>query len=201
MKGSESRVFYLMGASGAGKDLLMRLCRARLREADRCFVAHRYITREPELAGENHIWLHEAEFDKRLRLGAFAMHWCAHGQRYALGEEVNHWLAQGISVLVNGSRAYLPQARELYHHRLIPVLVRVDARTLQQRLQARGRESATQIEARVARAQALEHSLEGTIHRLDNSGDPEQAVQALLALIRGFGLAENPLVDALPADG
>ncbi|MDX5297933.1 MAG: phosphonate metabolism protein/1,5-bisphosphokinase (PRPP-forming) PhnN, partial [Gammaproteobacteria bacterium] len=99
-----ARLFYLMGPSGAGKDALLRHCRQRLMDIP-CLVAHRYITRPPELEGENHIWLPDSEFDARARLGAFAMHWQAHGHRYGIGQEVNHWLDAGTHVLVNGSRA------------------------------------------------------------------------------------------------
>jgi len=191
MSVTESRVFFLMGASGSGKDALMRRCRALLTEADRCFVAHRYITREPETAGENHIWLNPAEFDKRLKLGAFAMHWAAHGQRYAVGGEINQWLDQGISVLINGSRAFLPEALALYHHRLVPVLVEVDPATLRSRLQQRGRESAAEIEQRVARAVESAPLLQGRVQRIDNSGPLDSAAAALLRVIRGYGLASD----------
>jgi len=189
MSVTESRVFYLMGASGAGKDALMRRCRGLLTEADRCFVAHRYITREPETAGENHIWLSAAEFDKRLKLGAFAMHWAAHGHRYAIGAEIDHWLDCGISVLVNGSRAFLPEARARYHHRLVAVLVSVDAAALRARLQQRGRETATEIEQRVTRAADLLPA--GPLVQVDNSGALEQAATALLRLVRGDGVASD----------
>lgn len=192
MSVTESRVFYLMGASGAGKDSLMRGCRQRLTEADRCFVAHRYITREPESRGENHIWLSEQEFDKRQRLGAFAMHWRAHGQRYAIGAEINHWLDQGVSVLVNGSRSYLPTAQSIYHHRLVPVMVDVGDDQLRQRLQQRGRESAAEIEARVARAHEFSLTLTHRVQRIDNGGELGAGVDALMLLLRGLGRASDP---------
>ncbi|WP_210397401.1 ribose 1,5-bisphosphokinase [Motiliproteus sediminis] len=191
MSVTESRVFYLMGASGSGKDSLLRGCRRIFTEADRCFVAHRYITREPELAGENHIWLSEQEFAKRQQLGAFAMHWQAHGRRYGVGAEINHWLDQGISVLVNGSRSYLPSAQALYHHRLVPVMIEVDDDTLRQRLLLRGREDAAEVERRIRRAREQAVPLGKRMLRVDNSADLEAGVDALVRVIRGYGIASD----------
>ena len=44
----------------------------------------------------------------------FAMHWERSGVRYGIGMEINYWLAIGLRVVVEGSRAYLPQALAAY---------------------------------------------------------------------------------------
>ncbi len=186
MSSQAGRVFYLMGASGSGKDSLLRQCRHRLTAAERCFVAHRYITREPELAGENHIWLSEAEFSQRQACGAFAMHWQANGFRYGIGCEVDAWLDQGVSVLVNGSRGFLPQAQALYGARLLPLLVQVDAACLEQRLRQRGRESESQILARIERARQFQTCLDDGVIVIDNNGSLAQSVSQLLGLLRAL---------------
>lgn len=184
---SESRIFYLMGPSGSGKDSLLRECRRRITEADRCFVAHRYITREPELGGENHIWLTEPEFRTRKTLGAFAMHWQANGFYYGIGSEIDTWLDQGLNVLFNGSRGYLAQARERYHHRLVPVVVDVDIECLEQRLRQRGRETDSQINQRIERARRFQHQLDPNMHRIDNNHSLAAGAEQLLSLIRQYG--------------
>jgi ribose 1,5-bisphosphokinase len=87
-------------------------------------------------------------------------------------------------VLVNGSRAYLGQARQRYPE-LIGVLLRVDMDVLRQRLLARGRETAEQIEQRLARNALFDGAAadaEG-LHLLDNSGHFAGTVEKLLALI------------------
>ncbi len=183
----ESRVFYLMGSSGSGKDSLLRLCRNQITESDRCFIAHRYITREPELTGENHIWLSEAEFNKRQKLGTLAMHWQANGYQYGIGSEINAWLDQGINVLVNGSREYLPQARELYHHRLVPLVLSVDSDRLEQRLRQRGRENEQQIAERIQRADQYQRQLDSSIQRIDNNSTLAAGASRLLSQIRQYG--------------
>jgi ribose 1,5-bisphosphokinase len=176
------RLFYLMGPSGAGKDSLLCRCRERL-GGQPCLVAARYITRAPELQGENHLALSEAEFAQRVQLGAFALHWSANGHRYGIGVEIDQWLARGIDVLVNGSRGHLQQARERYGEQLVPLLLQVDPQVLERRLRARGRESAEQIAARVARAGRLAgEGLEDAL-LIDNNGDLDAALEQLLAAV------------------
>ena len=192
------RIFYLMGASGSGKDSLLCHVRRQIIDTDRCFVAHRYITREPELRGENHIWLTAAEFVQRRAAQAFAMQWQANGYDYGIGMEIELWLAQGFDVLVNGSRDYLPQAQARYPEHLVPLLVQVDAASLEQRLRLRGRETDAQILARIERAQQYTQLLEAGVVPIDNNGSLGQGANQLLSLIRSFesdSLVElNPIV-------
>lgn len=173
-------LIYLMGPSGAGKDSLLERLRAETRTAP--LVAHRYITRPANAGCENHIALSEQEFLRRRAKGLFALDWQAHQQHYALGIEVDLWLLQGIDVVVNGSRAYLPQALQRYGPRLLPVCLQVSPELLRQRLQQRGRETALQIEQRLARAADYQQTLPAGCRLLDNDGDLGHTLEALLAL-------------------
>ncbi len=134
---TDGTLFYVVGPSGSGKDSLLRYARAHLAGDPEVVFAHRYITRPVELHGENHVTLTEAEFDARLGAGLFAMHWESHGLRYGIGLEIHLWLARGCHVVVNGSRAYLQQARNRYPE-LAAVWVEVSADVLEARLRARG---------------------------------------------------------------
>lgn len=176
-------LFYLMGASGAGKDTLLRGCRDRQAKDPSPLVAHRYITRAVDGGTESHIGLSEAEFEQRVTMDAFAMHWAANGYRYGIGREIDLWLGQGGQVLVNGSRGYLDQARSRYGNTLIPVLIQVDLAQLQQRLVLRGRESATEIDARIRRARDLQQQLPPDCLVVENNGSVAEAVSRLLATI------------------
>jgi ribose 1,5-bisphosphokinase len=177
------RLIYVMGASGSGKDTLLRSVHAAVGPDDRILVAHRYITRASG-ADEASIALEPAEFDRRARMGCFAMQWHSHGLSYGIGVEIDTWLQAGNTVLVNGSRAYLPQAC-LYYPALVAVQVVVDPQVLRLRLSQRGRETAEAIEARLLRASETFSAPGGCeLVRLDNNGSPDDAARILLALAR-----------------
>jgi ribose 1,5-bisphosphokinase len=93
-----------MGPSGAGKDSVMNRGRALLPATAPVFFAHRYITRPADIGGENHIALTEAEFRLRRDHGLFAFDWEAHGNRYAIGSEIQTWRTAGLTVVVSGPR-------------------------------------------------------------------------------------------------
>lgn len=160
-------LIYLMGPSGSGKDAL--LSAVRQAGPPDILVAHRYITRPPAV-GENHIALSPAEFAWRLQHHLFALHWQAHRYQYALGVEIDCWLANGLTVVVNGSRAHLEQARHRYAQTLVPVCLTVSLATLKQRLIARGRENPQQIAERLRRATLAQRGLPKDCLLLANDG-------------------------------
>lgn len=171
------RLIYVMGASGVGKDSLMREVRPQLSGSGFLF-AHRYITRPASAGGENHVALTREEFQLRLASGFFALHWESHGNRYGIGREIDLWLAAGRHVVMNGSRAYLPTARERYPS-LLPVLVTVAREALRARLVARGRESEEEIRRRIERAEEYAPEEEDCL-RIDNSGVLDDAAHLLV---------------------
>ncbi|MEQ1668023.1 MAG: phosphonate metabolism protein/1,5-bisphosphokinase (PRPP-forming) PhnN [Sulfuriferula sp.] len=180
---SNGVLLYVIGPSGSGKDSLMRAARAALAGDANVIFAHRYITRAADAGGENHIALSDQEFDARLAQGLFAMHWHSHGLRYGLGCELNHWLAKGLTVVVNGSRAYLDQAVSKYPE-IKPVLIDVTNEILRARLQARGRESITSIEARLDRAIAFRNLHHPSMLRLLNNAPLSETGAIFATLIR-----------------
>jgi ribose 1,5-bisphosphokinase len=175
----QGRLFYIMGASGSGKDTLIRCVRPRMPGAPIRF-ATRYITRPEEMGGERHISVTTTEFDRLLHHGCFAMSWTSHGLRYGIGTEIDRWLANGLNVVVNGSREYF---REAARSRLniIPLLISVSEELLRERLVRRGRESLEEIEQRLTR----EHVVNGKVQHprlivVDNNGPLEEACKRLV---------------------
>jgi ribose 1,5-bisphosphokinase len=174
-------LFYVVGASGAGKDSLLGYARERLAGVAPVLFAHRYITRPPDAGGEHHVALSPAEFATRKSLGLFALDWESHGLCYGLGVEIDAWLRTGANVVMNGSRAHLAHASRRYPN-LQVVLVAVDPAILRARLLARARESAAETESRVARAASftVEHP---NLHVLRNEGPLAEAGDELVALL------------------
>jgi ribose 1,5-bisphosphokinase len=173
-------IVYVIGPSGAGKDSVIAFARAASDPA-RVAFAHRYITRPALPDAENHIALSPAEFDARRQAGWFALHWQSHGLAYGIGCEIEFWRASGMRVVINGSRAHLPEAFARYPD-LLPVLVSAPAEIRQARLRARNRESLDDIARRLDRQiEAMtEHPRMVTI---DNGGTLEAAGTALLKLL------------------
>lgn len=175
------RLIYLMGPSGAGKDSLLRALRPAL--SPRWHIARRVVTRPATAAAENEIRVTPAEFDALERLSAFSMSWRAHGLAYGIPREIDSWLEHGGDVLVNGSRAYLPEAKRRYPT-LNAILLTLPEQEIRHRLTTRGRENAEEIEARLAR-----NAIVGfTAHhppmlQLDNRRPLAQTVDRLLAFI------------------
>lgn len=178
-----ARLIYLMGASGSGKDTLLRQVRAQLHAHEAVLVAHRYITRD-SAGTEEALALTPEEFDRRAALGCFALRWASHGLQYGVGIEIDTWLAGGATVIVNGSRAHLPNALARYPA-LTAVELIVTPALLAQRLLGRGRESADQIGQRLARAaQGFAVPPHCAVQRIRNDDAPEVAAAALLGIVR-----------------
>lgn len=175
------RLIYLVGPSGSGKDSLIDASRERL-AASGVQIARRVITRSAEAKGEAAHGVTSEQFEALRAQGAFAMYWQANGLDYGIPVQVDQWLAAGRAVLVNGSRAYLAEARRRYPN-LLAVLVQVRPEVLRERLLARGRESAEEVEQRLARNARLQALADPSLHVLDNSTTLETAVAALFALL------------------
>lgn len=183
--GKRGHLVYVIGASGSGKDSLMRYARERLATEPGIVFAHRYITRPADAGGENHVALSPEEFTARCQTGLFALHWHSHGHAYGIGIEIDQWLARGITVVINGSRQYLSEAQQRYPE-LLPVWIEVSPQVLRERLQARGRESAQDIARRLSRhAELSDHDSSDLV--ICNDGRLHEAGEALTGFVHRLG--------------
>jgi ribose 1,5-bisphosphokinase len=176
-------LFYVIGASGSGKDSLIEYARQHMPTNVQVVFTHRYITRPADAGGENHVALDTREFHARQQMGCFAMSWFSHDTHYGIGIEINQWLGKGLDVVLNGSRAYLHDAAQKYHE-LRPILVSVRPEVLQARLQQRGRETAEQIERRLQQARRLEKQVSHPrLIKIDNNTAIADAGEKLIRAI------------------
>ncbi|WP_420409897.1 phosphonate metabolism protein/1,5-bisphosphokinase (PRPP-forming) PhnN [Hoeflea sp.] len=186
------RLIVVLGPSGSGKDTLMSHARRVLEKQESVMFVRRAITRPADAGSEDHVPMSEAEFDAALDAGEFSLTWSANGLRYGLPREVVDHLAQGHVAVVNGSRGVWSTIRSVFPT-AVAVEIRVDRVVLAQRLEARGRESRSEIAARLERAEALQSSFEADCV-IDNSGSPDVAGAELVRIIRSAiaGDAETP---------
>ncbi len=178
------RLIYLMGPSGSGKDSLLEAMREPW-QGRGGRIARRVITRSAEAVGEAAHPVTPERFARLEAQGAFAMCWRANGLAYGIPRQIDEWLEAGQNVLVNGSRGYLPQARRRYPQ-VLAILLGVRPEVLRRRLLARGRETAEEIEQRLARSRQLQAGLTGEredVLLLDNSGALARTLERLLGLI------------------
>jgi ribose 1,5-bisphosphokinase len=178
------RLVYVIGPSGAGKDSIIAYARQRL-GADRHVFARRHITRPADSGGEDHIAIGPADFDRDRAAGRFALSWRGNGHGYGVGIEVDRWLDSGRHVVLNGSRAYLPEAAARYPD-LLPVLIAIDPEVLRTRLSARGRETPDEIDARIRRAMDLDVIDHPALAIVANNGPLAEAGEAFIALLRSL---------------
>jgi ribose 1,5-bisphosphokinase len=174
------KLFYVMGASGSGKNAIMKHARERLNGKHPVVFAHRYITRPLVIDEENHIMLTKEAFQLRKKYGFFSMDWESYGYYYGIGKEIDLWLNNKTDVVVNGSREYLPVAVAKYPS-MYTIMIEAHQDLIRERLGKRNRGSQHEIEQRIIRGN-LFHDLPVTLI-IKNNGILEASAKEFLKLL------------------
>jgi ribose 1,5-bisphosphokinase len=143
------RLILVVGPSGAGKDTLIAYARLALRDDADVIFPRRMITR-PASPTEDHDTLAVEAFDQAVRAGAFALHWEAHGHKYAIPASIDDDLRAQRTVICNVSRTIVNTAREHYAA-VVVALVTAPRDILWARLASRGRASDGNLQQRILR--------------------------------------------------
>lgn len=175
------RLVYCMGPSGVGKDSLLDWLRAHLPLPLPWPVhwAQRTISRAATSGGEAHESVCPKAFAALCSEHAFALHWHANGLGYGVRHVQLAPLARGHWVLLNGSRAYLPEALARFPD-LRAVHITASPQVLRERLLSRGRETREEVEARVQRALTYTPPQGAASLEVHNDGALSDAGQRLL---------------------
>lgn len=173
------RLFVVVGPSGVGKDTLLAGAKAA---NPMLHWARRVITRPETEGGEPFEGVSQTTFDARLQAGEFALHWQAHGLCYGVPHAELAPMQAGCDVLVNGSRAALLAAQSAFPD-LTVIRISAPSAVLADRLSARGRESRSDIQARLNRAS---YELPAGVPVIDivNDATPSTGINRLLQALK-----------------
>jgi ribose 1,5-bisphosphokinase len=175
------RLILLVGPSGAGKDTLLSLARAACADDSNVVFARRVITR-PASASEDNEEVSTGAFQDALARGDFAMHWEAHGHRYALPRAVDDELRAGRTVVANSSRTVIAAARSSYAGVAV-ISITAPPDVLAERLAMRGRVSDGKIEQRLGRT--IDETSFAPDYTIVNVGGVDYHARQLARIIKG----------------
>ena len=144
------RLILVVGPSGAGKDTLLNLAKAACADDPGIVFPRRVITREASVSEDNEAVSPDA-FRQAQARGDYAMHWEAHGHRYALSRAIDDDIRAGRTVVANVSRTVVGAMRRAYANAVV-VSITAPPNVLAERLAMRGRGSDGKIERRLHRA-------------------------------------------------
>jgi ribose 1,5-bisphosphokinase len=107
------RLVLVVGPSGAGKDTLLGLAKAACADDSEIVFPRRVITREASSSEDNEE-VSGGTFQEAVERGHFAVHWEAHGHRYALSRAIDDDIRAGRTVVANVSRTVIAGMRRVY---------------------------------------------------------------------------------------
>lgn len=172
----------VVGPSGAGKDALLDAARRAFAGDAQVHFATRTITRAVEAGGEQYEPMSAVLFDEAARDGAFALVWRANGLAYGVRHRTLQPLSNGNVLVLNTSRAAIPQARRIAP-RVAVLHVTAPLEVLAERISRRGRETAREASDRLARRPALDAGGLQVIE-IDNGGSLEAGETAFVEALR-----------------
>ena len=178
---SDGRLFFVVGPSGAGKDTLLQWVKENLPATADIEFAQRAITR-PAHESEAHEAMSQEAYWQAAAAGHFCMQWQANGLCYGIRRNIEVKLKCGQDVIVNGSREYLPQLRQLFPDARI-IWIMADPEQIRQRMEKRQRESGAALLNRIDRGSKFSVPDDQGVICIDNSGAIHIAGQKLLKLL------------------
>jgi ribose 1,5-bisphosphokinase len=132
------KLILVVGPSGAGKDSVIRYAMEKFKNDPRFIFPRRVITRQADIAAEDHDTMDVIAFLAVKSQGGFALSWQAHDLHYGVPAQINSELDAGRHVIINVSRTVLPDMPKLYPN-YIMVEVTASHEILAARIAARGR--------------------------------------------------------------
>lgn len=166
------QIVLIVGASGVGKDTLLRNIENKLNAN----FTKRYITREPDQNEQNYYIDNEA-FEKLKTEGFFVSTWEAHNNKYAIAK---NQIKDGLNI-ISISRGAIKDF-EKHFDNVFTIEITLPKEILYKRLKNRGRESEEEIEKRLNRSYKkidAKHFLQ-----FDNSSSVEESTEKFISILK-----------------
>jgi ribose 1,5-bisphosphokinase len=175
------RLILVVGPSGAGKDTLLGLAKAACADDPGIVFPRRVITREASVSEDNEAVSPDA-FRQAEARGDYAMHWEAHGHRYALSRTIDDDIRAGRTVVANVSRTVVGAMRRTYANAVV-VSITAPPNVLADRLAMRGRGSDGRLEHRLHRA--VDDASAAPDVTIVNTSSAEYHARQFVRIVRG----------------
>ena len=143
------KLVLVVGPSGAGKDTLLGLAKAACADDPGIVFPRRTITRQAS-ASEDNEEVSAGTFQEAVERGHFAVHWDAHGHRYALSRAIDDDIRAGRTVVANVSRTVIAKLRLAYAD-VVVVSITAPPNVLAERIALRARSSDGRLDRRLDR--------------------------------------------------
>ena len=175
------RLILVVGPSGAGKDTLLGLAKAACADDGNIVFPRRLITRQASVSEDNDE-VSAGTFEAALARDEYAMHWDAHGHRYALSRAIDDDIRSGHTVVANVSRTVIAAMRRAYASVLV-VSITAPPNVLAERIAMRARGSDGKIEQRLHRT--VDEAAAVPDVTIVNTGSVDYHARQLVRIIKG----------------
>lgn len=182
-----TRLVYVVGPSGAGKDSVLSWLVSQPSLKSAVHWATRDVTREGHESSQRDCTVSPQTFACLQAQGAYALWWQANGLSYGVRHEAMAPFERGQWLLLNGSRRHLSAALAQYPG-LTVLHITADAELLRQRLIQRGREQGQAVQTRLATDTSLNADPQlwghSRVLRVLNNGSLEEAGRQAWSALR-----------------
>jgi ribose 1,5-bisphosphokinase len=175
------RLILVVGPSGAGKDTLLGLAKAACAEDSGIVYPRRVITREASSSEDNEE-VSAGTFEAALARNEYAMHWDAHGHRYALSRAIDDDIRAGRTVVANVSRTVISAMRRAYANVTV-VSITAPTNVLAERLAMRGRASDGKVELRLHRT--VDEATAAPDVTINNTSSADYHARQFVRIVKG----------------
>jgi len=187
-----AHLFIIAAPSGGGKTTLCREVRKRFSDM---LYSVSYTTRklrDGEREGVDYYFIDKNDFENGIAAGKWAEWALVHGNYYGTsGDFLDKGLADGRDILLDIDVQGTRQILEHYTNSVAIFILPPSLEVLQQRLKARGTDSAESIAVRLKNAEK-EMSQQDLYHHLIVNDQLSKAVPELISIIENYRTTDNP---------